>query len=917
MFAQEISYYKLIKKLGAGGMGEVYLAEDTRLNRKVALKTLPENISKDRKQLSRFLREASLAANLNHPNICIIYEVNSSEQTPFIAMEYIEGETLFDKIQNKSLNSSEILEIAVQIADALDEAHEQGIIHRDVKAANVIVNRRGRTKILDFGLAKTVIEEISDEAVTRAKTEAGILVGTVRYMSPEQALGKTLDGRTDLWSLGVLLYEMLAGETPFTGETQVAIFDEILHKQPLSLIRIDENIPPELESIVFKLLEKDREFRYQTASDLRADLKRLQRNTDEIIIKPSEKRDPSKKESPPQTAFAKIQTDELASLNTLNLEPVTIRQNPRLKLLAGFGLLVFVVALAITAYKFAWAGSSAISFEKKESQKITSLGKVLDAMISADGKYLAYVQDEGELQSLWVKQIATGSIVQVVAPTNVVYQGLTISADGNWIYYNIWDRKSVGQIFRVPILGGIPQKLVHDCMPGVDVSPDNRQLAFVRSYDKEKRQDLIVAEIEGASEKQIIRQEKPIISSSWGGGLHAFIWSPDGQSLGVIHSKNQPDNEMKTVLSEITIADQSEKIIWEVPSKVRNLNSGLTWKTDKSGILITIAEAQDMYTQIWEISYPDGKATQLTKDFNSYGRLSLTTDGKNLVSVQQDVSLGLWVLPLDSATAAQKITNGKIEGMNASWAPDGRVVYNSTVSGNIDIWIVSADGSNKKQLTSDQAIDTVPCVTFDGKNIAYASNKNNNNWNLWLMNTDGTNQRQLLPNGSQWEVYCSKLENSIFFYGVIDGKGGLWKMPVTGGEPIFVWNKSTFRPNISPDEKQLAYSFWNEEKKQLDQEIYNLTTGKTENVELPDSAVGENGKEPSLKWTADGRNISFLDEEKATVNVWTKSLTDNTLKKVSNFAENRVYGYDWSPDGKNLLVLRGSSSTDVILMKGN
>jgi serine/threonine protein kinase len=206
MFAQEISFYKLIKKLGAGGMGEVYLAEDTRLNRKVALKVLPENVARDRKRLSRFLQEARLAANLNHPNICVIYEVNDSAETPFIAMEYVEGETLLGRIQNNSLDLTEILEIITQITDALDEAHEQKIIHRDIKPANIIINRRGLAKVLDFGLAKNIIEEVSEEAITQAKTEAGILVGTVQYMSPEHATGKALDGRTDLWSVGVFIF---------------------------------------------------------------------------------------------------------------------------------------------------------------------------------------------------------------------------------------------------------------------------------------------------------------------------------------------------------------------------------------------------------------------------------------------------------------------------------------------------------------------------------------------------------------------------------------------------------------------------------------------------------------------------------------------------------------------------------------
>ena len=259
-------------------MGEVYLATDQRLNRKVALKLLPKELAGDRKSLNRFIQEARLAANLTHPNICIIYEVNE-EDTPFIAMELVEGETLAEKVLARSLDQDQIIEVAVQVADALDEAHRNGIIHRDIKAANIIINHRGHAKVLDFGLAKLTEEQVSDEAETRAKTEAGMLVGTVQYMSPEHALGKKLDNRTDLWSFGVVLFELVFGCLPFRGQTQAAVFDAILHDEPAVPDEIDEATSPELVRIIFKLLEKDRDLRYQTASDLRADLKRLQRNS--------------------------------------------------------------------------------------------------------------------------------------------------------------------------------------------------------------------------------------------------------------------------------------------------------------------------------------------------------------------------------------------------------------------------------------------------------------------------------------------------------------------------------------------------------------------------------------------------------------------------------------------------------------
>jgi serine/threonine protein kinase/sugar lactone lactonase YvrE len=916
-----LSRYRIIAKIGAGGMGEVYRAQDTELGRPVALKFLSGEFATHQSRLTRFIQEAKAASALNHPNILTVYEIGRTDDTTFIATEFVSGVTLRQHMLQR-LKLVEILDIAIQISSALVAAHAAGIVHRDIKPDNIMVRTDGIVKLLDFGLAKlTEKQELStgSEFATLAlvNTEPGSVLGTVTYMSPEQAAGREVDARSDIWSLGVVLYEMIAARAPFGGASKSHIIVAITDREPPPIRQFVPEVPEPLEWIIAEALMKDREERCQTAKEMLGKLKRLKQRIESGVMPtvPSElNRSIAPPSSTPATlsemARSTVPSQEVAATQKISTaEPVSARL--RWTLIAALVLGVIVLGgIGFGLYNLfnqpkAFGGPAKMT-------ALTTGGKINgddingQVSISPDGKYVVFGANDSKQQaSLWIRQISTNSLVRIVPPENGGYWGTTFSPDGELIYYIavVEKTKFVPTLYRIPVLGGTPTKVLDHVYSAIGFSPDGKQFAFMRRNQTDT--ELILANTDGSGQPRTLARRKQPDGFSTSGPS----WSPDGKRIacGVFTAAGTGYSTLVEIPVEGGEPGTISSDKWASIGRV-------IWLPDSSGLIMTAhPEFSSVGTQIWLLPYPHGQARRITNDLNGYGEVSLglTTDARTIATIQQNNTSSIWITaPNEDETRARQVLKTSLPE-TVAWTPDGKIVYATRTGENWDLWISNRDGSDARQLTADAFIDQQPSVSTDGRYIVFQSNRSGAR-NIWRIDIDGSNRTQLTQGSfDDSSPVCSPDGRFVVFSSQRSGKWTIWRTGIEGSTPVQLSDRTGQLPAISPDGKLITYFYTDEQaNNQPRLGVIPIDGGdQVQTIDLPRTV-----QPLAFAWMPDGRSIAYLDNSSGILNVWNLPVNNGAPKQLTNFKSEFVYSFAISRDGK-IAAYRFSATRDIVLIK--
>jgi serine/threonine protein kinase/Tol biopolymer transport system component len=902
-----IGRYRIDRLLGSGGMGVVYLADDLTLGRKVALKFLPEAFARDEAAVARFRREARAASALNHPVICTIHEIAEHEGQPFIAMERLDGRSLKDVLVTERPSLNEVLALAIEIADALDAAHGAGVVHRDIKPGNIFVTARGHAKLLDFGLAtfEPAAPAVASIASTMPGepqlTSPGTTLGTVAYMSPEQVRGERLDGRSDLFSFGVVLYEMTTGVLPFRGSTQAVVSHEILSGAPPSPIRLNPDVSPELDRLIAKALEKDRDVRYQSAADMRADLKRLKRDHESsrtagapaaaVATQPAEA---------DSVASSSAAAEHSSSADAQLAAALVKRHRGALAVAAAVLMLGIAGAMYFATRRPAPASGNVGGFASVsgdfEIAQLTTTGNALSPAIAPDGRYVAYIQPEGSApDALWIRQIATASDVRIVpAEAGVKLLAATFTPDGSFVDFvrrrRAADGTTTQELWRVPFLGGTPRKLVENVSSPVGWSPDGRQMAFVRTDNAETSSSLVLADADGGGERVLATRRAPafFVSFTMGDREPGPAWSPDGRLIAAIGQDGTGRH--------VVVVDAESGIETAVLDSGGFLR-GLAWLDPSS--LVLSQPTRDRPAQLWRLSYPDGALARLTNDLSSYVGVDLARTADALATLRSETRASLWVSDGTGANASEIVPPAPAAGtltLRVEWAGEHLVYTN----GRGTIARVLPGSGMPVEIARDASS---PVGTSDGSAVLFVRNGD-----LWKADADGRQARQIVS-GPVLAPVLSPDDRQVVFLSTRSGVQSPWIAPLEGGVPTEIVSVFAAPVVVSPDGSRVLF-----ESVDTQNQVTIISCdlpGCANRRSLPPPA---NSRVGWIRWTPDGRAGAYVDRSGS--NIWAQPLDGGAPRQITHFADREIASFAWSRDGSRLAVIRTTTTNDIVLFRG-
>lgn len=860
---REVGRYLILSHHGSGGIGDVWLAKDRELAREVALKLLSQELPGDSEHARRFRQEARAASALNHPNLVTVFDIGQFEGQQFIAQEYIPGMTVREALRKAPMIVTAALDIATQVAAALGAAHSAGIVHRDIKPENIMIRPDGLVKVLDFGLAR-FLEAAAVGSLGSAHstlTRPGIILGTARYMSPEQARGLPVDGRSDIFSLGVVLYELLAGTAPFTGGTASDVLAAILREEPAPLSRYSRDVPAQLERIVRRCLQKDSAARYASAHALKDELTQLALRMRRPAAKP--------------WGIAAAACAVLAAL---------------------------VIAYFLTGRK-----EPAAPFNAMHITRLPTRGETTDAAISPDGKLLAYVVNEGPGQSVWIRDSAGANEIAAVPAEPGEHSGVSFSPNDAFLYYRRRGAEDTGDLYRVPVQGGAPQRVMGEVSGSATLSPDGRRIAFVRLNPSSWEASLVVSNADGSGEFTLATLRRPRYFDD-----HSVAWSPDGRSIACFAGEAAHYSEAVFHLVEVRLADRVQRVVteqsWAWPRSV-------AWSAKGDVLIVTAASRDDDVYQLWMVRRNGGVVTRLTNDLSNYDRVTLTNDGRSLATVQSESSAAIWVAPGGDVAHSVRITPTPLRSthIGVAWTPDGGILYSDPTGDYRNLWLVDSDGSNRRRLTSGQRNKDQFVMTREGRYIVYKLDGN-----IWRMDADGTDARQLTRGSLDVHPDVSADGRSVVYASFVDwspavgGAPTLWKIPIDGGKPVEISRQPTSYPRVSPDGARLACVYYPGKDPRFSADHMALLGMEgTGGFKIFESSPSD---DTPLSWSPDGKSLDYILTANGVGNIWRQPVDGGPPTQVTRFASDELYAFAWSRD-RRLACARGTTTRGTVLIE--